>query len=273
MPGVAAATGESGFPGGTVRPGLVDVIAVTADRGTSAATLAARIRADLPGGAGYTVADRRRPRRAGQPGTRRRGRQRPRPRRRGDPDADHHRAVRAGRDHRARGRPAPAAVRAAPRGRRHPGPGPPRRAGRAGAARGGRRPARLPARYRCSARSASARWRRTACSRPVTTAASSAWFAAARLRGSTWPSACFSALVAARRAARTSPARAVRGVPGRAGPAQPGPRPARPGRRRRRGGARRALASPERPRRRGRPGAAAARVPGWPRSPCSARSW
>jgi putative ABC transport system permease protein len=66
VPGVASAAGESGFPGGTVRPGMVDVIAVVADRGTSPAALAARIEAGLPrdsgyggsehGGTGYTVA-------------------------------------------------------------------------------------------------------------------------------------------------------------------------------------------------------------------------
>lgn len=57
VPGVAAAAGESGFPGGTVRQGLVDLVAVKAAPGVSAATLAARIRASLPGGTGYTVAD------------------------------------------------------------------------------------------------------------------------------------------------------------------------------------------------------------------------
>jgi len=55
VPGVASATGESGFPGGTVRPGLVDLVAVKAVPGISADTLAARIRAGLPGGAGYTI--------------------------------------------------------------------------------------------------------------------------------------------------------------------------------------------------------------------------
>jgi putative ABC transport system permease protein len=57
VPGVAAADGESGFPGGTVRPGLVDLVAVKAAPGVSAGTLAARIRASLHGGAGYTIAD------------------------------------------------------------------------------------------------------------------------------------------------------------------------------------------------------------------------
>lgn len=56
VPGVASATGETGFPGGAVRTGLVDLIAVKADPGVSTGTLARRIRAALPGAAGYTVA-------------------------------------------------------------------------------------------------------------------------------------------------------------------------------------------------------------------------
>jgi hypothetical protein len=56
VPGVASAAGESGFPGGTVRPGLVDLVAVKAAPGVSADTLAARIRASMHGGAGYTIA-------------------------------------------------------------------------------------------------------------------------------------------------------------------------------------------------------------------------
>jgi putative ABC transport system permease protein len=56
VPGVATATGESGFPGGVVRPGDVDLIAVTAKPGVRADVLAQRIRADLHGGAGYTIA-------------------------------------------------------------------------------------------------------------------------------------------------------------------------------------------------------------------------
>jgi putative ABC transport system permease protein len=56
VPGVAAAAGETGFPGGTVRPGLVDLIAVRADSGVSAGPLAQRIKAALHGGAGYTIA-------------------------------------------------------------------------------------------------------------------------------------------------------------------------------------------------------------------------
>jgi putative ABC transport system permease protein len=55
LAGVASATGESGFPGGAVKPGLVDLIAVKADPGVSAGPLAQRIKAALPG-AGYTVA-------------------------------------------------------------------------------------------------------------------------------------------------------------------------------------------------------------------------
>jgi putative ABC transport system permease protein len=56
VPGVASATGKTGFPGGAVKPGLVDLIAVKADPGVSAGTLAQRIKAALPSTAGYTVA-------------------------------------------------------------------------------------------------------------------------------------------------------------------------------------------------------------------------
>jgi putative ABC transport system permease protein len=56
VPGVASAAGESGFPGGTVRPGLVDLVAVKAAPGVSAGTLAARIKASLHDSAGYTIA-------------------------------------------------------------------------------------------------------------------------------------------------------------------------------------------------------------------------
>ncbi len=56
VPGVAAATGESGFPGGVVRAGDVDLVAVTAKPGVTPAGLAQRIRADLGGGRGYTIA-------------------------------------------------------------------------------------------------------------------------------------------------------------------------------------------------------------------------
>jgi hypothetical protein len=56
VPGVAAAAGESGFPGGVVRPGDVDLIAVTAKPGVSPGVLAGRIRAALHGGRGYTIA-------------------------------------------------------------------------------------------------------------------------------------------------------------------------------------------------------------------------
>jgi putative ABC transport system permease protein len=56
VPGVAAATGESGFPGGAVQPGDVDLVAVTAKPGVSSAVLAGRIRAALHGGRGYTIA-------------------------------------------------------------------------------------------------------------------------------------------------------------------------------------------------------------------------
>ena len=56
VPGVAAAAGESGFPGGVVRPGDVDLVAVTAKPGVSPDVLAGRIRAALHGGRGYTIA-------------------------------------------------------------------------------------------------------------------------------------------------------------------------------------------------------------------------
>ena len=56
VPGVAAATGEAGFPGGVVRSGDVDLVAVTAKPGVSSGVLAARIRAALHGGRGYTIA-------------------------------------------------------------------------------------------------------------------------------------------------------------------------------------------------------------------------
>jgi putative ABC transport system permease protein len=54
--GVASAADETGFPGGTVRPGMVDLIAVKADPSVSADTLAHRINAALHGSAGYTIA-------------------------------------------------------------------------------------------------------------------------------------------------------------------------------------------------------------------------
>src|SRR5580704_2307800 len=56
VPGAASADGESGFPNGTVRPGDVDLIAVTARPGVSPDVLAGRIRAALDGGQGYTIA-------------------------------------------------------------------------------------------------------------------------------------------------------------------------------------------------------------------------
>ncbi|MBV9379387.1 MAG: FtsX-like permease family protein [Streptosporangiaceae bacterium] len=56
VPGVATATGESGFAGGAVRPGDTDVVAVAAKRGVPADVLARRIRAALHGGQGYTIA-------------------------------------------------------------------------------------------------------------------------------------------------------------------------------------------------------------------------
>jgi len=54
--GAASAVGESGFPNGAVRPGDVDLVAVTAKPGVSPDVLAARIRATLDGGTGYTIA-------------------------------------------------------------------------------------------------------------------------------------------------------------------------------------------------------------------------
>jgi putative ABC transport system permease protein len=56
VPGAASAEGESGFPNGTVRPGDVDLVAVTAKPGVSPDVLASRIRAALHGGQGYTIA-------------------------------------------------------------------------------------------------------------------------------------------------------------------------------------------------------------------------
>jgi putative ABC transport system permease protein len=54
--GAASAAGESGFPNGAVRPGDVDLVAVTAKPGVSPDVLAARVRATLHGGEGYTIA-------------------------------------------------------------------------------------------------------------------------------------------------------------------------------------------------------------------------
>jgi putative ABC transport system permease protein len=56
VPGVASAVGESGFPSGAVRPGDVDLVAMTAKPGVSPDILAGRIRAALDGGQGYTIA-------------------------------------------------------------------------------------------------------------------------------------------------------------------------------------------------------------------------
>jgi putative ABC transport system permease protein len=56
VPGAASAVGESGFPDGTVGPGEVDLVAVTAKPGISPDVLAGRIRAALHGGQGYTIA-------------------------------------------------------------------------------------------------------------------------------------------------------------------------------------------------------------------------
>lgn len=56
VPGAASAVAESGFPDGTVRPGDVDLVAVTATPGVSPDVLASRIRAALHGGQGYPIA-------------------------------------------------------------------------------------------------------------------------------------------------------------------------------------------------------------------------
>jgi putative ABC transport system permease protein len=56
VPGVASATGESGFPHGVVRAGDVDLVAVTAKPGVSTELLAQRIKTALHGGRGYTIA-------------------------------------------------------------------------------------------------------------------------------------------------------------------------------------------------------------------------
>lgn len=56
VPGAASAVGESGFPGGVVQPGEVDLIAVTARPGVAPGLLASRIARALRGGKGYTIA-------------------------------------------------------------------------------------------------------------------------------------------------------------------------------------------------------------------------
>ena len=56
VPGAASAVGESGFPGGLVRPGDVDLIAMTARPGVAPGLLARRVSAALRGGRGYTIA-------------------------------------------------------------------------------------------------------------------------------------------------------------------------------------------------------------------------
>ena len=56
VPGAARATPENGFPDGVNRPGIADVIAITADPGVSPLTLEQRVRTALHGGAGYTIA-------------------------------------------------------------------------------------------------------------------------------------------------------------------------------------------------------------------------
>ena len=56
VPGVARTAGQTGFPGGVVPAGDVDLVAVTAKPGVPASVLAGRIRAALHGGRGYTIA-------------------------------------------------------------------------------------------------------------------------------------------------------------------------------------------------------------------------
>ena len=56
VPGVARAVPESGFPDGTTGPGTADLIAITADPGVSPAALQQRVRNAVGGGAGYTIA-------------------------------------------------------------------------------------------------------------------------------------------------------------------------------------------------------------------------
>jgi len=55
VPGVALATPETGFPDGVTRPGTADLIAITAGQGVSPVTLEQRVRNALHGGAGYTI--------------------------------------------------------------------------------------------------------------------------------------------------------------------------------------------------------------------------
>jgi len=56
VPGVATTQAESGFPGGVVKAGDVDLIAITAKPGLTPVALAARIRVALHGGQDYTIA-------------------------------------------------------------------------------------------------------------------------------------------------------------------------------------------------------------------------
>jgi putative ABC transport system permease protein len=56
VPGVARAMPENGFPDGVTAPGTADLIAITADPGVSPVTLEQRVRAALHGGTGYTIA-------------------------------------------------------------------------------------------------------------------------------------------------------------------------------------------------------------------------
>ena len=129
------AAGESGFPDGVVRPGDVDLVAVTAKPGVPADVLDGAVRTALHGRPGLHDRDRRGPRRRGGPERGRRAVRRPGPRRGAHPADRADLAVRAGRHDRAGGEPAAPPVRPAAHGRRHPRPGPPGDAGRAGGVR------------------------------------------------------------------------------------------------------------------------------------------
>jgi putative ABC transport system permease protein len=56
VPGVVRATPENGFPDGATRPGTADLIAITVGKGVSPVAVEQRVRAALQGGAGYTIA-------------------------------------------------------------------------------------------------------------------------------------------------------------------------------------------------------------------------
>ena len=136
VPGVARAAGETGFPGGVVRPGDVDLVAVTARPGVSAGQLAHRIRAVLPT-SGYTVATGARPGQPCEPERAGRAGQRPVAGRGAHPADRAGLVVRTGLHDRAGGQPAPPPVRPAAHDRGQPGPGPAGHPGRADRMRAG----------------------------------------------------------------------------------------------------------------------------------------